>query len=130
MTPLQLNDALGIFVFCTIIAVLWFRAHASENPDYSHWMPILWSEFRAPHHGPDPAHGPGSRWWLCVRATIALGLMRAGPDMYAHELANWGRRVADINAGPTMSDWNDGCGYQELRVSGWRYVVYVETAPC
>lgn len=126
MAPLAREDAAGAAVFLLIVAVLWFRAHASENPDYSQWVPILWAELRAPKHGPDPAHGYWSRWWLCVRATAALGLMRAGPDMYAHEQASWGRRVADINAGAVMTDWGDGCGYQELRVSGWRYVIYAE----
>lgn len=129
MAPLELADAAGFAAFVMILAVLWFRSQASENPDYFQWYDILWAELRAPLHGPDPAHGYWSRWWLCVRATVALGLTRPGPDMYMHEMASWGRRVASLHAGHRMTDWGAGVGYQELRVSGWRYIVYAEP-PC
>lgn len=124
MTPLQPNDALGVFCFVCILAYMWFRYSAAENPDYAQWVLPVWNEFWHPARGPDPAYSLLSRWWLCVRATVALGLMRAGPDMYAHEVSHWGRHAGTIHAGYYHTDWDMGRGFQELRVSGWRYIVY------
>lgn len=119
---LEWQDAVGIATTLAIVAVLWFRARASENPDYEQWAHLVWNHYW--HPIVEPADPPLHRWWFHVRATVALGLMRAGPDMYAHEAGEWGRCAATLFAGQYMTDWGIGYGFQELRVSGWRYIIY------